>query len=134
MNILEQFISKSQLACLREACRGEEGKYFNNMILKLKSHIVSMPKTYETDGQGDDVTVMLHYFINGSDWWIIERDVILDDQVQAFGYVCLNGDTDCAELGYISITELIENNVELDLYFEPTTLRDVKKKLFEKAA
>ena len=92
-----------------------------------------MPKTYESDGQGDDVTVMLHYFINGSDWWITERDVILDDQVQAFGYVCLNGDIDCAELGYISITELINNNVELDLYFEPTTLREVKKKLFEKA-
>lgn len=134
MKVLEQFISKSQLSCLREACRGEEGKYFNNMILKLKSHIVSMPRTYETDGQGDDVVVMLHYFTGCSDWWITERDMVLNDQVQSFGYVCLNGDTQNAELGYVNITELIKYGVELDLYFKPTTLREVKAKLNKKAA
>lgn len=130
---LKQFISQPQLQVLRKACQGEEGEYFKKQILKLKSHIICMPKTYETDGQGDDVDVMLHYFKGGSDWWITERDMVLNDQVQAFGYVCLNGDTQNAELGYISITELIKYGVELDLYFEPITLREVKDKLNKQA-
>ena len=131
---LNQFVNKSQLQCMRDACKGEEGEYFKQQILKLKSHIICMPKTYETDGQGDNVVVMLHYFKGGSDWWVTERDVVLNDQVQAFGYVCLNGDTECAELGYISITELIKYGVELDLYFSPITLREVKAKLNKQAA
>jgi hypothetical protein len=31
------------------------------------------------------------------------------------------------ELGYISIAELVANNVELDLYFTPRTLAEVKR-------
>lgn len=126
---LKHFVGQDQMQCLRDACKGEEGEYFKQIVLKLKSHIVCMPKTYETDGQGDDVVVMLHYFRGGSDWWVIERDVKLNEQIQAFGYVCLNGDVDNAELGYINIEELIRYGVEVDLYFEPVTLREVKEKL-----
>jgi hypothetical protein len=54
---------------------------------------------------------------------------MLDEQLQAFGYACLNGDTENAELGYISIEELTENGVELDLYYKPEKLGDIKKKL-----
>ena len=126
---LKHFVGQDQMQCLRDACKGEEGEYFKQIVLKLKSHIVCMPKTYETDGQGDDVVVMLHYFRGGSDWWVIERDAELNEQIQAFGYVCLNGDVDNAELGYINIEELIRYGVEVDLYFEPVTLREVKEKL-----
>lgn len=131
---LKNFVNKDQLQCMRDLCKGEEGEYFKKQVLKLKSHIVCMPKTYETDGQGDNVVVMLHYFKGGSDWYIMERDMVIDDQVQAFGYACLNGDTLNAELGYISITELIKYNVELDLYFEPVTLGEIKKQLTKNAA
>ena len=131
---LKHFVNPAQLMVMRQNCKSEEGFFFQQMILKLKSHIICMPKTYETDGQGDDAVVMLHYFRGGSDWWVIERDMVINEQVQAFGYVCLNGDTEMAELGYISITELIKYGVELDLYFEPVTLREVKEKLNKKAA
>lgn len=131
---LNQFVNPAQLSVMRSLVKGEEGAHFSQMILKLKSHIVSMPKTYESDGQGDDAVVMLHYFKGGSDWWITERDMVREKQIQAFGYVCLNGDVQNAELGYINIDELIRCGVELDLYFQPITLREVKAKLSNKRA
>lgn len=64
-----------------------------------------MPKTYEQDGKGDQATAHLHYFLNGSDWYITEKD--MDGGIQqAYGYAILNGDDECAEVGYISIEEL----------------------------
>ncbi len=47
-------------------------------------------------------------------------------QLQAFGYAVLNGDELNAEMGYINIKELIQNNVELDLYWEIKTIRKIK--------
>jgi len=76
-----------------------------------------MPRPYATDGTPtDDKIVHLHYFSGGSDWYIVERDSS-DEQLQAFGLACLQGEY--PEWGYISIQELIENGVELDLYFTP---------------
>ncbi len=133
---LNQFIGKSQLSVInRMARQGEEREYFKTMILKLKGTIEAMPKTYETDGQGNETIATLHYFKNGSDWYIIEKDAGSPDdkiqgiQAQAFGFACLNGDTQNAELGYISIEELIRNEVELDLYYKPETLGNIKERL-----
>lgn len=135
---LNQFIGKSQLSAMREACRGEEGAFFRAMMKELETKIKTMPKTYETDGQGDVALATLHYFMGGTDWWIIERDVgspgDLEQgiQAQAFGFTCLNGDTENAELGYISIQELIENGVELDLYYKPEKIGDIKARVERK--
>jgi len=129
---LNQFIGKSQLLAMREACRGEEGVFFRAMIQELEAKIKTMPKTYETELQGEEAIVTLHYFMGGSDWWIIERDAGASDdvaqgvQAQAFGFTCLNGDTENSEMGYISIQELIENGVELDLYYTPEKIGDIK--------
>lgn len=130
---LNQFIGKTQLSVIsRQARQGEEREYFKNMILKLKETIGTMPKTYETDGQGNEAIATLHYFKGGSDWYIVERDAGSPDdkeqgvQAQAFGFACLNGDTQNAELGYISIEELIEYGVELDLYYTPEKIGDIK--------
>ena len=61
------------------------------------------------------------------DWYITERDSDPDGegQIQAFGFANL-GDRECAELGYISIVELIRNGVEIDLYWQSRTLGEVK--------
>ena len=76
--------------------------------------IAAMPVSYEQDGKGEEATAFLHYFNAGSDWYISEKDA--DGGVdQAFGLAILNGDTDNAELGYISIRELVASGVELDL-------------------
>ena len=125
---MKNFIGTSQLSVMKEACKGEEGEHFNTLIANLRRTLETMPKTYETDGQGDNAPVTLHYFKGGSDWYITERDME-SEQLQAFGFACLNGDTQNAELGYINIQELISYGVELDLYYDTETLGEVKTRL-----
>ena len=124
---LNQFIGKSQIAVLEEAIKGEEGLHFSQMLLTLYNNILAIPKPYETEDQGDAVPVRLHYFKGGSDWYIIERDID-GEQIQCFGFACLNGDKQNAEFGYINIAELIKYGVELDLYYKPQTVEDIKRK------
>ena len=94
-----------------------------------------MPKTYKTEGQGDEAIATLHYFNEKSDWYIIEKDTGSPDdevqgkQIQAFGFSCLNGDVQNAEWGYINIDELIRCGVELDLYYKPEKLVNIKKRI-----
>lgn len=122
MNV-NKFISIEQRFAIADACDGEEGEYFLNKLQALQTLVDTMPKTYEQDGKGDDAVVYLHYFRGGMDWYITERDME-QEQYQAFGLADLGMGS--PELGYISIQELIDNNVELDLYWEPKTLREVK--------
>jgi hypothetical protein len=123
------FIGQRQAQVLRDLCRdkNEEHQHFRDMLRNLAEHIRTMPKTYEQDGLGDQAKVYLHYFRGGCDWYITEKDSDPDGegQMQAFGYANLD-DPENAELGYISIQELIENNVELDLYWNPKPLAAVK--------
>jgi len=121
---LIHFIGTNQLCALQSSLTGEEGQYFLSLLNDLKDKIFKMPKPYETTEQGMDAPVSLHYFQGGSDWYIVEKDSS-EEQLQAFGYACLNGDKLNAEMGYINIEELIKCNVELDLYWEPTALRNV---------
>ena len=126
---LQCFIGKRQSLALEELIEGEEGQYFVDMLLELAATIKTMPKTGDTDGQGDKAIVHLRYFIGNFDFWITERDMgdgSADlQQHQAFGFVNL-GDPDNAELGYISLPELFASNVELDLNWAPKSLAQVR--------
>ncbi len=124
---IKPFLSTSQYKTLEDLIKGEEGVFFTCKLNELTDIIDTMPKTYETDGMGDSAIVHLHYFKGGSDWYITEKD--MDGGIyEAFGYACLNGDICNAELGYISIRELVANGVEIDFYWELVTLGDVKMK------
>ncbi len=128
MKALKNFIGAAQLQVLLQLRKGEEGKYFEEVLNHIRATIESMPKTYETDGQGKNAIAYLHYFTSAGDWWITERDTS-EEQLQAFGYAYING-FDNAEFGYISIKELIENGAELDLYSgfdKQITINDVIK-------
>ena len=122
LNNLSQFVSKNQLQIIRDIYEGEEGTYFINKMVELDELIRTMPKTYEQDGKGDKAVAYLHYFRGGMDWYITERDME-SDQYQAFGLANLGYG---GELGYISIVELMQNDIELDLYFEPTEIGYLK--------
>ncbi len=91
-------------------------------VERLKAIIEKMPKTYQTDSiPAAEKILQLHYFYGQSDWYIVEKDSE-PEQLQAYGYVILNGDEINAEWGYISIEELKETNkVELDFHFTPIT-------------
>ncbi|MES2215067.1 MAG: hypothetical protein V4485_03495 [Pseudomonadota bacterium] len=98
------------------------------VIDRLKGIIENMPKSYETDNikQADKI-VYLHYFVGNSDWYIVEKDAE-PEQIQAYGYAILNGDTQNAEMGYINISELRKITkwpFNLDFFFTPTKLGEI---------
>lgn len=132
-DILYHFIGASQGAAIGAALRGEEGQFFRDKLDELAEIVRAMPKTGETDGLGENAIVHLHYFKGGADWFITEKDMGSPDdapedrgkQLQAFGWAEIV--PGCGEYGYISIEELIENNVELDLYWTPKTVAEAIK-------
>lgn len=120
------FVPRNQLAFMADACRGPEKEFFMQKFVDLAELINTMPKTYEQDGKGDDAIAYLHYFCGGNHWFITEKDCENGGVDQAFGYAILNEDDECAELGYISIKELTDCIVELDLHFTPKSLATIK--------
>lgn len=125
VHTVKHFVGDSQLEAMGNGVRGEEAEFFKTLFVKLEWKIQTMPKTGETDGQGDDAVVHLHYFLGNMDWFITEKDMIEDEQYQAFGLADLG--MGFPELGYISIEEITGAGAELDLYWTPKTLREVKE-------
>ena len=123
---LREFLPQSQYMATEQGLRGEERQYFSDKMRELEQVIANMPQTYQTEGQGDNALVTLHYFRGNADWYIIEKDSDPDGegQIQAFGLADLGmGEP---ELGYINIHELVQAGVEMDYHFEPRTLRELK--------
>lgn len=135
MKALHGFIGESQRSCLADAMRGEEKQFFFDKLCELADRVAKMPETYQTEGQGDDAIVHLHYFACGAcNWYITEKDKGTGEertagtveQHQATGWADL-GDPMNAEFGYISIVEILAAGGELDLYFTPKPLKECKK-------
>jgi hypothetical protein len=94
---------------------------FEDARVRVNEQVANCPKTYETeDLETEEKIAQLHYFRGQSDWYIIEKDRE-KEQLQAFGYVILNGDEQNAEFGYINIEEL-KKYAELDLYWTPVKM------------
>ena len=124
---LRPFIGRSQLATMAKLAKGEEGEHFRAKLSEMAEIVRTMPKTYEQDGKGDQAIAYLHYFRGGMDWHITEKDAETEDapgQLQAFGLCDLGYGP---ELGYVSIDELTAQGVELDLYWTPATIGEIRK-------
>lgn len=132
MRVVRPFLSKGQMAAMTKCARGEERAFFLKAFIDVSEQITRMPKTYEQDGKGDQAVAYLHYFFRGSDWYITEKDME-DGVTQAYGYAVINGDDDMAECGYINIAEIVSVGAELDLFFTPQTLAEIKAKREEAA-
>jgi len=127
LQALEQlagFISLGQLRTMTAGCRGEEGPYFSGKLREMAERIKNTPETYGQDGLGNEAVAHLHYFRGGMDWHITEKDSNPDGQGQrqAFGLANLGYG---AELGYISLPEILAAGAELDLHYTPRTLADI---------
>ena len=81
-----------------------------------------MPETHEQDEKGDNAIAYLHCFKGNYDGYITEKDRE-GEQFQAFELAKIH----VAEMGYISIVELMYCQVELDLHFTPTPICELKK-------
>lgn len=127
---IRKYFTASQFDFMVECCQSgeiEEAYYFRQIFIDKEKEIAAMPVTYGQDGKGLESIAGMHYFYQGCHWYITELD--MDGGVQqAFGYAILNGDDENAEMGYISIEELVREGVELDLYFTPCTIAEIKEK------
>ena len=121
LKFLQSFICPEQMLVLTQLIDGAEQEFFVEKVIELAERIKGMPKTYDTDGLGLEAVAYLHYFKNGFDWYITEKDME-PEQLQAFGLVKMFEE----EYGYISIEELIASGVEMDLHFTPTALKELK--------
>lgn len=123
LNDISSFIPKAQKKVINSLFSSEERMFFIKKVEELKKIIEGMPKTYETRGQGENAIVYLHYFFNGGDFFITEKDVYFS-QNQAFGLACCG----YPELGYISIQEIINlEYAQLDLHWNPCSIRKVRE-------
>lgn len=125
--VLKPYLPRTQYLVLCDLIfSGEEKDYFCEKVGEYAARIANMPKTYEQDGKGDDAIVYLHYFYGSVDAWITEKD--MEGGVdQAFGLVNLEGTgVEGAELGYVSIRELVDAGVSLDLNWEPKPIKEIK--------
>ena len=119
------FIGKIQQA---EAIYTMCAKPYFSWIEKIYAMVQATPVTHEQDGLGDSAIAHLHYFLGDNHWYITEKDIEGDgEQYQAYGYACLAAFAGCEEYGYISIVELLENDVFLDLDFKPTAMEIIKQ-------
>lgn len=89
----------------------------------------SIPKLYETEGQGNDAIVPVKFFLPGSAWtWYV---VEFDGEDLCFGLV-VGMET---ELGYFTISELedlqavIGRAVERDLHWTAITMGELRKQI-----
>ena len=88
-----------------------------------------LPRLYQTEKiSTTDKIIHLHFFLGGCDWYIAEYD----GKDTMFGFAILNGDTQNAEWGYVSLAELKEINirgieVDCDIYWRPKKAKDVDK-------
>ncbi len=122
---VRDFMPRAELDVIARNCRGEEKQFFFDKLVEMAERIKTMPRTYEQDGKGKQAIAYLHYFRGNADWYITELDKGSDEdktQSQAFGQADLGYG---AEMGYISIVELVGTGVELDLHFTPKTLAEV---------
>lgn len=127
------FIGRTQAAVLGDLLRGEERLAIAEQILSVWETIQAMPVTYGNEGKEmKDVTVQLHYFLGGMDVWVTEKDygearewTPVTPQMQAFGLIDLNGEPD---LGYVSLQEVTQAGMELDLNWTKTDLESIYKK------
>lgn len=128
MEALKPFIPRQQMKVLTTNLDGEEGDYFEGLMVAWADKIANCPQTYAQDGLGLETVAHLHYFGGAFDWHITEIDSDPDGegQVQAFGQADLGWGP---ELGYISIVELVNaRGVELDLHWKPQTLAVIRAK------
>ena len=126
---IQHFIPPHQARLIGRLLYGEEGEWFSDKLRQIAQTIRTMPKTYETNGQGDNAIAHLRYFAGGSAaFYVTERDMEAGPQHQAMGLAYLGRGYD-PELGYISLPELFEARAELDLHYTPVTIGEIRRSL-----
>ena len=100
------------------------------MQLLTKEIKATLPALYSTENTPCDQKMIVLKFFNpmgAGTWYIAEGSEQEDGDWLFFGY-CDLGIPDCAEWGYVSLSELVSVKlplglgIERDIYFQPKTL------------
>lgn len=124
LNTILKFMPKSQALCFIEGLGSSESKYFQKLTMKIIEDIENAPAIYETDGKGEDIKPILHYFWSNVDIYITEID---PSSRKHYGYTSLG--LGYFEGGYIDLDYIFKTIpfLNLDLNFIPETIADYKK-------
>jgi hypothetical protein len=124
--IFYQFVCKQQI---EELEKREEEKEIKDKINKFEKIFNDMPIVNEQYGNKNNAVIYLHYFKNLPssltiiNWYIIEKDN-KENQTEAFGMYNLE---ETFESGYISIKELIKDNIKLNFEWKFKIVNEIKK-------
>ena len=119
-----KFMPIAQFKCFQSGLMGSEQEYFKRITDKIINAINKAPMLYETDGKGDEIKPVLHYFWGNVDIYITEIDK--SGTNQHFGYTSLG--LGYFEAGYIDLKYIFQEipAINLDLNFKPKTIKDYK--------
>jgi hypothetical protein len=126
---LKRLLPTAQLAYLSQLDENGKEEYADS-LQELEEQLQALPRIYgQQDRPTEQQIVYAHYFHGSTDWYITEWD----GAGEFFGYTILNGDTANAELGYISVKELLtyrnpglyNMGVDLDFHWKTRTLGEV---------
>lgn len=121
---LLKFMPYSQAKVFIEGLYSSENIYFNEVSNKISTLINNAPSLYETEGQGDAVKPVLHYFWGCVDIFVTEIDKTNGGH---FGYTSLG--LGYLEAGYINLEYIFKEIplLNLDFNFIPKTILEYKK-------
>lgn len=121
-----RYMPASQAKCFMKGLMSIEHQYFEDVANKLAQVIESAPAIYETDGLGEEVKPVLHYFYGNVDIYITEIDRTGSNQ--HFGYTSLG--LGYLEAGYIDLRHIFLQlpMINLDFNFNPETIGTYRKK------
>lgn len=120
-----KYMPKSQAQYFLDGLISAEHSYYEDVANRLAGVINSAPAIYETDGQGEEVKPVLHYFYGNVDIYITEID--RSGNNQHFGYTSLG--MGYFENGYIALTPIYKQLpfINLDFNFTPKTIAEYRQ-------
>lgn len=115
----------AQAKCFIVGLNGEEQEHFKSIADKIADVISKAPAIYETEGKGDKVKPVLHYFYGNVDIYMTEIDKSGNNQ--HFGYTSLG--MGYLEAGYIDLDYIFKElpELNLDFYFKPKTIAEYER-------
>ena len=126
INTVLKFMPPAQAMCFIAGLNGAEQEHFKRIANKIAEIIENTPAIYETEGKGDKVKPVLHYFYGNVDIYITELDKSRNNQ--HFGYTSLGLGN--LEAGYINLDYIFKElpELNLDFNFTPKTIADYMRK------
>ena len=122
---LRPFLSAQQWAGIAKAFRGSDAAHFMELAARIAARVRLMQKADDQEGQGAWATVQLRYFLSACDWYIVNLDPVAGVE-RAAGFVTREGASLDADPVIISVAELVACGAQLDLYFPPRSVGQLR--------